>query len=95
MEGNGQNLEKTAALVKQFADKTPSDIRPDFEVLAADWTKVASALKGVDLTSGKAPSASVIAQLVKLSSQLDTQKLTVASQHIAAWAHTNCGTTGG
>jgi hypothetical protein len=95
MEGNGQNLAKTAQLVQQFADKTPSDIRPDFKVLAADWATVAAALKGVNLSSGKAPSVSIIAKLVKLSSQLDTQKLTIASQHIAAWAHTHCGTTGG
>jgi len=95
MEGSAQNLAKTAALVKQFADQTPTDIRPDFEVLAADWTKVASALKGINLSSGKAPSAAVLARLVTLSSQLNTQKLTTASQHIEAWAHTNCGTTGG
>jgi hypothetical protein len=95
MEGNATNLEKTAELVKQFADKAPSAIRPDFEVLAADYTKVASALKGYNLNSGKAPSAAVLAKLVTLSSQLDTEKLTQASQDISAWAHTNCGTTGG
>jgi maltose-binding protein MalE len=95
MEGNTQNLEKSAQLVQQFADKTPAAIRPDFEVLAADWTKVAAALKGVNLTSGKAPSASVMARLVTLSSKLNTQQLTQASQDITAWAHTNCGTTGG
>ena len=95
MEGNAQNLEKTAQLVQQFADKTPAAIRPDFEILAADWTKVAAALKGVNLTSGKAPSASIMASLVTLSSKLNTQQLTQASQDITAWAHTNCGTTGG
>ena len=95
MEGKPQNLEKTAQLVQQFADKTPADIRPDFKTLAADWATVAAALKGVNLSSGQAPSVSIIAKIVKLSSQLDTEQLTLASQHIAAWAHTNCGTTGG
>lgn len=95
MEGNTQNLEKSAQLVQQFADKTPAAIRPDFEVLAGDWAKVAAALKGVNLASGKAPSASVMARLVMLSSKLDTQQLTQASQDITAWAHTNCGTTSG
>jgi len=95
MAGSAQNLEQTAALVKQFADKTPSDIRPDFEILAADWATVASALKGVDLSSGKVPSATVLAKLVQLSSQLDAKKLTAASQAIAAWSRANCGTTSG
>jgi hypothetical protein len=95
MAGNAQNLEKTAALVQQFANKTPTDIRPDFQVLAAAWATVASALKGVDLSSGKVPSASVLAKLVQLSSQLDAKKLTTASQAIGAWAHANCGTTKG
>ncbi|HWB23081.1 MAG TPA: hypothetical protein VG652_09360 [Gaiellaceae bacterium] len=91
MEGSEQNLQKNAKLVQQFANKTPASIRPDFEVLAADWTKIATAMKGVNLSSLKAPNASVMARLVKLSSQLDTAKLTTASQHISAWAHANCG----
>jgi hypothetical protein len=95
MAGSAQNLDKTAALVKQFAEKTPTDIRPDFKVLAAAWAKVATSLKGVDLSSGKAPSASVLAKLVKLSSQLDAKKLTTASQDIEVWAHANCGTKSG
>ena len=95
MAGSLQNLPKTAALVQRFADQAPPEIRPDFQILAADWTKVAAALKGVDLTSGKAPSASVLARLVKLSSQLDAEQLTTASQHIQAWANANCGTISG
>lgn len=95
MAGNTQNLQQTAALVRQFATKTPTDIRPDFQVLAAAWTKVASALKGVDLSSGKAPTAHVLAKLIKLSSELDAQKLTMASQDIAVWARANCGTKSG
>lgn len=95
MAGSTTNLQQTAALVQQFAKKTPTDIRPDFQVLAAAWAKVASALKGVDLSSGKAPTASVLGKLVKLSSQLDAQKLTTASQDISVWAHANCGTKTG
>jgi hypothetical protein len=95
MAGSAQNLQQTAALVQRFAKTTPTDIRPQFQVLAAAWTKVATALKGVDLSSGKAPTASVLAKLVQLSSQLDAKKLTTASQEISAWAHANCGTTSG
>ena len=90
----GTDVKKAADLMKEFADKTPADIRPDFEVLADAYAKYAEALKGVDLTSGKTPSPDVIARLQKLSSQIDQAKLTQASQHITAWIQKNC-TNGG
>jgi hypothetical protein len=91
---SGSDLQKSEALMKQFADKTPADIRPDFEVLAAAYAKYAEALKGVDLKSGKVPSADVIARLQKLSTEIDQAKVAQASQHIAAWIQKNC-TNGG
>ena len=91
---SGADLQKAEALMKQFADQTPADIRPDFEVLATVYAKYAEALKGVDLTSGKAPSADVIARLQKLSTEIDQAKLATASQHIGAWVQKNC-TNGG
>jgi hypothetical protein len=94
MNAAGADLQKSEALMKQFADKTPADIRPDFEVLAAAYAKYAEALKGVDLKSGKAPSADVIARLQKLSTEIDQAKLSQASQHIAAWIQKNCSNGG-
>jgi hypothetical protein len=91
---SGADLQKAETLMKQFADKTPADIRPDFEVLASAYAKYAEALKGVDLTSGTAPSADVIARLQKLSTEIDQAKLATASQHIGAWVQKNC-TNGG
>jgi hypothetical protein len=90
----GTDVKKAADLMKEFADKTPADIRPDFEVLADAYAKYAEALKGVDLTSGKTPSPEVIARLQKLSGEIDQAKLTQASQHITAWIQKNC-TNGG
>jgi hypothetical protein len=93
MSGSGSSdVKKTAALLKEFADKTPKDIRPDFEVVAAAYAKMADALKGVDLTSGKTPSAAVIAKLTKLSSEIDSAALSKASANIGAWAQKNCST---
>lgn len=94
MNAAGADLQKSEALMKQFAAKTPADIRPDFEVLAAAYAKYAEALKGVDLKSGKAPSAEVIARLQKLSTAIDQAKLAKASQHIAAWIQKNCSNGG-
>jgi hypothetical protein len=91
MAGDTKGLAKTAALVQTFANEAPAAISPDFQVLADEWQKVEAALKGADLSSGKAPSAAVLERLVKLSSQIDAQKLTTSTQAIVAWANANCG----
>jgi hypothetical protein len=88
--GKSKDVATQAALFQQFADKTPADIRPDFETIASAYSKVAGALKGVDLSSGKTPSASVLAKLAALSTQIGLGKLAKAEQHIAAWASKNC-----
>lgn len=90
MQGSTGNLAKTAAVIQEFAAKAPAAIRPDFETLAAAYAKIASALKGVDLSSGKTLSAAQLASLSKLGSELDTPALTKADQDIATWAAANC-----
>ena len=93
MAGTGSSdVQKTAALLKQFADKTPADIRGDFEVVAAAYAKIAVALKGVNLSAGSTPDPAAIAKLTKLSSQIDTKALTKAYANIGAWAQKNCTT---
>jgi hypothetical protein len=90
LTGNAQDPAKTAKLFKEFADKTPTDIRTDFETFAAAYAKIAAALQGVDLTSGQAPSPEVIARLQKLSTEIDSAKVSQAGAHISAWAAKNC-----
>lgn len=93
MSGTGSaDVKKTATLLKQFADKTPKEIRPDFEVVAAAYAKIAEALKGTNLSSGATPDPAVIAKLTKLGSEIDTAALTKASANIGAWAQKNCTT---
>jgi hypothetical protein len=87
---NANDLEKRAALLKQFADRTPSDIRADFQTVAADYQKVADALKGVNLTAGKTPSPATIAKLSKLGTEINEQALAKAAAKIGAWAQKNC-----
>jgi hypothetical protein len=84
------DVQKTSALLKQFADHTPSDIRPDFEIVAAAYAKVADALKGVNFKAGQTPSASEIAKLEKLGTQINSAKLQQAATHITTWAQNNC-----
>jgi len=88
--GTNKNIPAQAAVFQQFADKTPADIRPDFQTIAAAYSKIADALKGVDLSSGKTPSAAVLAKLAALSTQIDQAKLQKAETHISTWATQNC-----
>ena len=90
LTGASQDPTKTAALLKQFADKTPAEIRPDFEEIAAAYTKLVAALGGASLTSGQTPSPAVIAKLSTLFNSAAAAKLSTASQHISAWATKNC-----
>jgi hypothetical protein len=90
ISGSGGDTEKTAALLKEFADKTPAAIRPAFETLAAAFQKIADAMKGVSLKPGQVPDAAALAKLSSLSSSINTAALTKAETQIAAWAASNC-----
>jgi hypothetical protein len=83
-----QDVKKQAALFKDFADKAPSDIRADFQVIAGYFSKIAEVAG--NLKVGQTPDAATIAKLQKLSTEIDQTKLTQASQHIATWSQKNC-----
>ena len=90
IQGTNGDVGKDAQLFQQFADKTPSDIRPAFETVAEELAKVAEALKGVNLKAGATPDAATIAKLEQLASEVNTPALTKADSQIAAWAAANC-----
>jgi hypothetical protein len=87
---DSKDVKKTATLLKQFADKTPSEIRPDFETVAADYAKIADALQGVNVKSGSVPDAKALLKLQKLATSIDTTKLAKAATNIGTWAQKNC-----
>jgi hypothetical protein len=87
---NSNDVKKTASVLKQFADKTPSEIRSSFETVAADYAKIADALQGVDVKQGSTPSPTVIAKLAKLGTEIDSAALAKAETNIATWAQKNC-----
>jgi len=86
----GSDIQKAAKAFHEYADQAPSEIRSDFQTIADAYTKIADALKGVNLQSGQTPSAAALAKLQKLSTEINQTKLTKASQNIAAWAQKNC-----
>jgi hypothetical protein len=88
--GANGDLQKQADLFQQLVDKAPDQIKPDLQVIADDWAKIAAALKGVDLSSGKTPDPAALAKIAALQSTIDQQKLTAAEQHLNAWATANC-----
>jgi hypothetical protein len=90
LQGAGGNIQKELAVFQQFAAKTPADIRPDFETLAHAISKAADALKGVNLSNGKTPSAATLAKLASLSSEFNGPALKKAEANIQAWANKNC-----
>jgi hypothetical protein len=86
--GGGTDLKKTAQVIKEFADDAPSDIKPDFEVVADYMSKIADVAG--NLKPGQTPDPATLQKLQKLATSIDTQKLTQASQNITAWVTKNC-----
>ncbi len=82
------DLKKVAQLLREFAAKTPSDIRPDFKVFADAYTKIAEAFGNVK--PGTVPDAATMAKLQKLSTEIDSAKLAQASQKVSVWLQKNC-----
>jgi hypothetical protein len=85
---NPKNIEKNAKLLKQFADQTPEEIRPDFELIASDVQDIADTIKGVKNPSK--PTAAERQRIQKAAASIDQTKLNAAIQHISAWSTKNC-----
>jgi hypothetical protein len=82
--GDSGSLRKTTALLKVFATRAPSDIRPDFRVLANAYEKIFAVIDATG-TNGD-----MVANLKKLSGQIDVMKVSQASTHMQLWAAKNC-----
>jgi hypothetical protein len=90
LQGANGDVEKQAQIFKDFADKTPSDIRPDFETVADAFSQISGALKGVDLSGGKTPDAATLAKLLALSQKFQNAKFQTAVKNIETWAQNGC-----
>ena len=53
----------------------PDEIKDDYKVISENFAKIADALKGVDLTSGQAPSPEALAKLQEISSSMDSAEV--------------------
>jgi hypothetical protein len=84
-------LENEAKLFQQYANAAPSEVRGDFQTLAAAFTTYLHALEKVGVKPGKIPTAAQIAQIQAAAKAFSTPKLRTAEQHLVAWAQKNCG----
>jgi hypothetical protein len=85
---NPKNIQKNAKILKQFADQTPDQIRPDFELLADDVQKIADALRGVK--NPNSPTPAERQKIQQAAAQINQAKLTAAIRHISTWSQQNC-----
>ena len=90
MSGQSGNLDDVSKVFDELAGQVPDEIKADYEVLAKNMKKIAEALKGIDLQSGKAPSADQAAKLQQALASIDNAEVQAATQHIEAWATKNC-----
>ena len=86
-QGGSQDLKTTVQVVQEFADDAPSDIKSDFQVFADCFEEALRRHR--ELQARPAPDAATLAKL-RLGTSIDTQKLTLAAQHIEAWVTKNC-----
>lgn len=87
--GNG-DLSQSTKIFEEFAKAAPEEIRADLQLIAKSIGTYAEALKGLDLSSGKAPTAEQIAKLEEISKSFNSADLQKASEHIQAWVTKNC-----
>jgi hypothetical protein len=90
LSGQDANIEDAAKAFDEIADQVPDEIKDDYQVIADNFSKIAEALKGVDLTSGQAPSPEALAKLQELSASMDSTEVQQATQHIEAWVSQHC-----
>ena len=86
----GENISKIADTMKAFADQAPDDLKSAFQTYADTFTKIADALKGVDMSNPTAMDPAALAKLSQLGSSMDTAALTEAATKISTWVAENC-----
>ena len=88
--GNAGDLDSTAEVFDELAERVPEEIREDYQVLADNFREFAEAMEGVDLSSGAAPDAETLAKLQEAAASMDEPAVQEASKNIEAWVAANC-----
>ena len=88
--GADGDLDSTAEVFDELAERVPEEIREDYQVLADNFREFAEALEGVDLSSGATPDAETLAKLQEAAASMDEPEVREASENIEAWVTANC-----
>lgn len=88
-QGTG-SITDAAKAYKALADAAPSEIRSDFQTIAAAFEAYANAMKDAKLEPGKTPTASQLAALTAAAKSFSTEKVSAASRRLSAWSAKNC-----
>jgi hypothetical protein len=86
--GTGGDPAKEAGVLQDYANKAPSDIRADFQVLAAAWAKFATQYKGFSTADLTNPAN--LAKMQAALKPLESSDVQAASQHISTWVQNGC-----
>ena len=89
ISGQDTGVADISKLFDEVGEQVPDEIKADWQVLARNFTKLAAAVKGADLSSGT-PDAATLAKLQRLASTLQSPEMRRAAAHIEAWAKKNC-----
>jgi S-adenosylmethionine synthetase len=88
---NGKSdLENVAKFYQVLADKAPSEIRPDIQVIAKVMTTYIEQLSKAHFKPGTQPTPAQIQALTKAAQSFNQPDVAKASAHIQAWAKKNC-----
>jgi ABC-type Fe3+-hydroxamate transport system substrate-binding protein len=90
ISGSNADVEQASKLFDELATKVPDEIKPDFQVIAKNFSKIAEKMKDLNLSAGGKPSTDDLAKLQELSASLSSPEVTAAGQRIQAWAEKNC-----
>jgi hypothetical protein len=88
--GNPEDLEQQAQFFEEFADRTPEDIRGDFQTVAEFYSRLTKALADADVQPGEQPDPEAIQALQEAATSIDQEKLSTASTNIEKWVVENC-----
>jgi hypothetical protein len=89
--GGKFDLQTVVNAYQALANAAPSEIRPDLQVIAQEFTAFATALSKAGYTPGTVPTAGQIAALQTAAQAFSQPQLRAAEQRLSVWARHNCG----
>jgi hypothetical protein len=83
MQGAKGDVQKQADILKEFAAKTPTDVRADFQTIADAYSQLVNSAKS---SGGKLDTAA----LLKVAAKFQDPKFQKALKHVETWVTNNC-----